>query len=268
MNHDTLSALILGVVEGLTEFLPVSSTGHLILVGDLLGFQSDLGKLFEVVIQLGAILAVLLVSIRRLLGVALGLASSAGARRFAIACIVAVIPAGILGFLLHDFIKNVLFSPWVVVVSLVIGGFVILAVERLAPAPRVGAIEEMSFMTALGIGLCQCLSLVPGVSRAGATILGGVALGVDRRVATEFSFYLAIPVMLGATLLDLIKNKSALDGNGMALIGIGFVTAFIVALVIVRGLIGFVGRHGFKPFAYYRIVIGLFWGALLFGRGG
>jgi undecaprenyl-diphosphatase len=263
-----ITALILGAVEGLTEFLPVSSTGHLILVGDLLGFQSDLGKLFEVVIQLGAILAVLLVSIRRLLNVVLGLGSNPGARRFAIACIVAVIPAGILGFLLHDFIKNVLFSPWVVVVSLVIGGFAMLAVERLAPKPRIEAIEDFSIMTALGIGLCQCLSLVPGVSRAGATILGGVALGVDRRVATEFSFYLAIPVMLGATLLDLVKNKAALDANGMTLIGIGFVTAFVVALIIVRGLINFVGRHGFKPFAYYRIVIGLFWGALLFGRGG
>jgi undecaprenyl-diphosphatase len=150
----------------------------------------------------------------------------------------------------------------------VIGGFAILAVEKLAPPPRIGAIEEMSVMTALGIGLCQCLSLVPGVSRAGATILGGVALGVDRKVATEFSFYLAIPVMLGATLLDLLKNKAALDGSGMTLIGIGFVTAFIVALVVVRWLIGFVGHHGFKVFAYYRIVIGLFWGALLFGRGG
>jgi len=268
MNHDTLSALILGAVEGLTEFLPVSSTGHLILVGDLLDFQSDLGKLFEVVIQLGAILAVLLVSIRRLLGVLFGLASSPGARRFAVACIVAIIPAGILGFLLHDFIKNVLFSPWVVVVSLVIGGFAILAVEKMAPQPRVKAIEDMSLMTAFGIGLCQCLSLVPGVSRAGATILGGVALGVERKVATEFSFYLAIPVMLGATLLDLKKNQAALDSHGWTLIGIGFVVAFIVALAVVRWLIGFVGRHGFTIFAYYRIVIGLFWGALLFGRGG
>lgn len=266
MNHDTLSALILGAVEGLTEFLPVSSTGHLILVGDLLGFQNDLGKLFEVVIQLGAILAVLLVSLHRLLGVLFSLGSSPGARRFAMACIVAVIPAGILGFLLHDFIKNVLFSPWVVVVALIVGGFAILGVERLAPRPRIEAIEEMSFMTALGIGLCQCLSLVPGVSRAGATILGGVALGVDRRVATEFSFYLAIPVMLGATLLDLFKNRASLDSQSITLIAIGFVTAFIVALFIVRGLIGFVGRHGFKPFAYYRIVIGLFWAAVLFGR--
>jgi undecaprenyl-diphosphatase len=268
MNHETLSALILGAVEGLTEFLPVSSTGHLILVGDLLNFQNDLGKLFEVVIQLGAILAVLLVSIRRLLGVLFSLGSSPGARRFAIACIIAIIPAGILGFLLHDFIKNVLFSPWVVVVSLVVGGFAILAVERLAPEPRIKAIEDFPYSTALGIGLCQCLSLVPGVSRAGATILGGVALGVDRRVATEFSFYLAIPVMLGATLLDLVKNKAGLDSHAMGIIAIGFVTAFIVALFIVRGLIAFVGKHGFKPFAYYRIVIGLFWGALLFGRGG
>ncbi|MET1026055.1 MAG: undecaprenyl-diphosphate phosphatase [Dongiaceae bacterium] len=268
MDNALLSALILGAVEGLTEFLPVSSTGHLILVGDLLNFQNDLGKLFEVVIQLGAILAVLLVSLRRLLGVLFGLGSDPGARRFAVCCILALIPAALLGFLLHDFIKDVLFSPWVVVVSLVVGGFAILAVERLAPEPRYEAIEEMPFGTALGIGICQCLSLIPGVSRAGATILGGVALGVDRRVATEFSFYLAIPVMLGATLLDLVKTKVVMDNHALTIIAVGFVTAFILALVIVRGLIAFVGRHGFKPFAYYRIIIGVLWAGLLFVRGG
>lgn len=267
MDNTLLSALILGAVEGLTEFIPVSSTGHLILVGDLLDFQDELGKLFEVVIQLGAILAVLVVSLRRLLGVLFGLGSDPGARRFALAVILAIIPAGILGFLLHDFIKDVLFSPWVVVVSLVVGGFAILGVERFAPQPRYETIERMPWTTALGIGLCQCLSLVPGVSRAGATILGGVALGVDRRVATEFSFYLAIPIMLGASLLDLLKSNVPLDAHAATIISIGFVTAFIVALVIVRGLIAFVGRHGFKPFAYYRIIIGLVWGALLAARG-
>jgi undecaprenyl-diphosphatase len=267
MEHTLLSALLLGAVEGLTEFLPVSSTGHLILVGDLIGFNGDFAKLFEVVIQLGAILAVVAISLRRLLGVAFGLASDPGARRFAIAVILALIPAVVLGFKLHDFIKEVLFSPWVVVTSLVIGGLAILAVERLAPQPRYTAIERMPFLTALGIGICQCLALVPGVSRAGATILGGVALGVDRRIATEFSFYLAIPVMLGATLLDLMKTQVVLDSQAWSVIGVGFITAFIVALVVVRWLIGFVGRHGFKPFAYYRILVGLAWGALLLGTG-
>jgi undecaprenyl-diphosphatase len=161
--------------------------------------------------------------------------------------------------LLHDFIKTVLFSPWVVVTTLIVGGIAILTFERLAPKPRYCKIEVMPISTALSIGLCQSIALIPGVSRAAATILGAEMLGVDRRIATEFSFYLAIPTMLGAAVFDLWKNRAALTGSGVDLIAIGFVTAFVVAIPVVRGLIGFVGRHGLVPFAWYRIVLGLGW---------
>jgi len=267
MNHDTLTALILGAIEGFTEFLPISSTGHLILAGDLLGFQSDLGKLFEIVIQLGAILAVVVLFFPRLWRVLVGLPRDRAARRFAYAVVLAFLPAAVLGALLHNFIKSVLFSPWVVVTTLVLGGIAILAIERLAPRPRHREIEAMPMTTALGIGLCQAVALIPGVSRAGATILGAELLGVDRRIATEFSFYLAIPTMLGATVFELWKSRSALAGGGTELIAIGFVTAFVVALPVVRGLIGFVGRHGLVPFAWYRIALGLAWAVWLFYRG-
>ncbi len=266
MSHDILSALILGALEGFTEFLPVSSTGHLILAGDLLGFQSELGKLFEIVIQLGAILAVVVCFFPRLWQVLVGLPGDPGARRFALAIILAFLPAAVLGALLHNFIKTVLFSPVVVVTTLVLGGIAILLIERLAPKPRYEAIETLPMTTALGIGFCQTVAMIPGVSRAGATILGAELLGVDRRVATEFSFYLAIPTMLGATVFDLWKTRGALTESGIGLIAIGFVTAFVVAIPVVRGLIGFVGRHGLTPFAWYRIALGLAWGAwLLYG---
>jgi len=180
--------------------------------------------------------------------------------------IIAFLPAAVLGAVFHKFIKEVLFSPWVVVTTLVLGGIAILAIERLAPKPRIGAIEALPLGTALGIGFCQALAMIPGVSRAGATILGAEMLGVDRRVATEFSFYLAIPTMLGATVFDLWKGRAELTTNGIGLIAIGFVTAFVVAIPVVRGLIGFVGRHGLTPFAWYRIVVGLGWAVWLFVR--
>src|SRR5262245_33609107 len=187
MNHDTLSAIILGALEGFTEFLPISSTGHLILAGDLLHFQSEVGKLFEIVIQLGAILAVVVFSIPRLWKVIVGLPSDPGSRRFAWAIVIAFLPAAVLGALLHDFIKTALFSPGVVVTTLVLGGIAILAIERLAPTPRYRGIEALPMWTALSIGFCQAVALIPGVSRAGATILGAEMLAVDRQVATEFS---------------------------------------------------------------------------------
>jgi len=267
MNYDTISALILGAVEGFTEFLPISSTGHLILVGELLGFQDNTGKVFEVVIQLGAILAVVVFSFARLWQVLVGLPSDPAARRFALAVILAFLPAAVLGAIFHDFIKEKLFSPWVVVVSLVVGGIAILLIERLAPRPRHRSIETLPMKTALAIGLCQAVAMIPGVSRAGATILGGELLGVDRRVATEFSFYLAIPTMLGATVLDLYKAREDLTTSGMGLIALGFITAFVVAIPVVKGLIGFVGRYGLTPFAWYRIVFGLAFGAWLLSRG-
>lgn len=266
MNHDILSALILGAVEGFTEFLPVSSTGHLILAGELLGFQDDLGKVFDVVIQLGAILAVVVFSFGRLWKVLVGLPTDIGARRFALAVIVAFLPAAVIGALLHDFIKERLFTPWVVVVSLIVGGILILVLERIAPRPRYRTVEGLPMTTALGIGFCQCLAMIPGVSRSGATILGGEMLGVDRRTATEFTFYLAIPTMLGATVLDLWKARHELTTDGLGIIALGFVTAFIVAIPVVRGLIGFVGRFGLAPFAWYRIAIGLVAGVWLLLR--
>jgi undecaprenyl-diphosphatase len=257
MNHDVISALILGAVEGFTEFLPVSSTGHLILAGELLGFQDDLGKVFDVVIQLGAILAVVVFSFGRLWNVLVGLPTDPGARRFALAVIIAFLPAAVIGALLHDFIKQVLFSPWVVVISFIVGGILILVLERIAPRPRYKSVEGLPMGTALGIGFCQCIAMIPGVSRSGATILGGEMLGVDRRTATEFTFYLAIPTMLGATVLDLWKARHELTTDGIGIIALGFITAFVVAIPVVRGLIGFVGRFGLTPFAWYRIAIGL-----------
>jgi undecaprenyl-diphosphatase len=264
MHHDTISALVLGAIEGFTEFLPISSTGHLILAGDLLNFKDSV---FDVVIQLGAILAVVVFNFGKLWQVLIGLPSDPAARRFALAVIVAFIPAAILGAIFHDFIKSVLFSPWVVCVSLVVGGVAILVIERMAPRPHYRSIESLPMRTALGIGFCQAVAMIPGVSRAGATILGGELLGVDRRVATEFSFFLAIPTMLGATVLDLFKARHELTSQGLGLIALGFITAFVVAIPVVKGLIGFVGRYGLTPFAWYRIIFGLAFGAWLLVYG-
>lgn len=257
MDQLLLLAAILGVVEGLTEFLPVSSTGHLVLLVDLLGFQGPPGKVFEVAIQLGAILAICWAYRAKLWAVVSGLPTRSDSRRFIAVIIAAFVPAAVIGYLLHDVIKSILFSPYVVSVSLIVGGFAILAVERNRPAPRVLLVEKIGMVTALKIGFCQSLAMVPGVSRAGATIMGAVLFRVDRAAATEFSFFLAIPTMLGATALDLYKNWSLLNLDDSLLIGTGFATAFLSALIVVRGLVSFVGQHGFVPFAWYRIVIGL-----------
>jgi len=265
--NDWISAIILGAIEGFTEFLPISSTGHLILAGELLGFQDTTGKVFEVVIQLGAILSVVVFSFGRLWKVLVGLPYDPGARRFALAVILAFLPSVVLGLIFHDFIKSVLFSPWVVCVTLVLGGIAILLIERMAPRPRYLSVEEIPMRTALGIGFCQALAMIPGVSRSGATILGGELLGVDRRIATEFTFYLAIPTMLGASVLDLYKARNDLTTDGLGLIAVGFVTAFVVAIPVVKGLIDFVGKYGLKPFAWYRILFGLGFGAWLLYAG-
>lgn len=251
-----LDAILLGLIEGLTEFLPVSSTGHLIIFDELLGFQGPPGKVFEVVIQLGAILAICTVYFARLWRVVTGLKDDPGARAFAIAVIVAFLPAMVLGAGLHGIIKSVLFNPTVVSVALIIGGIAILMVERLVPTPRYHQIERFPAPLALKIGLCQCLALVPGVSRSGATILGSLLMGVDRRTAAEFSFFLAIPTMAGATVYDLYKNWSGMSFDSGALIAVGFVTAFIAAALVVKTLVDFVGRYGFAPFGWYRIAIG------------
>ncbi|CAK0775256.1 Undecaprenyl-diphosphatase 1 [uncultured Gammaproteobacteria bacterium] len=260
-------ALFLGVLEGLTEFIPVSSTGHLILLVDLLGFKGPPGKVFEVVIQLGAVLAVCVAYFRRLLGVAVGLPFDYRARRFAVAVVVAFLPAAVAGVLLHGIIKSVLFKPVVVCLALIVGGIIILVIERYLPTPRYHEIERFTPLLALKIGAFQCLAMVPGVSRSGATIIGALLMKVDRRTAAEFSFFLAIPTMLGATVYDLYKNWSLMTSDGAMVIAVGFVAAFISALLVVRSLVEFVSRFGFAPFGLYRIVVGFGMLLTLYLRG-
>jgi undecaprenyl-diphosphatase len=250
------SAVLLGIVEGLTEFLPISSTGHLILADRLLGLEGPESKLFDIVIQLGAILAVCWVYRERLFQAVIGLGSEPPSQRFVANIVIAFLPAAIAGVLLYRFIKEVLFSPWVVAVSLIVGGFLILLIERIRPRPRVHEVESMSLATALGIGCCQILAMIPGVSRAGATIMGALMLRVDRPAATEFSFFLAIPTMLGAAVYDLYKNRAILSFDNGLVIAVGFVVAFLAALFVVRRLVDFVSRPGFGVFAWYRIVVG------------
>ncbi len=260
-------AALLGIVEGLTEFLPVSSTGHLLLGDEILGFEGPPGRTFEVVIQLGAILAILWVYRAKLFGVATGLFSNAADRRFAANVTLAFLPALVLGATLHGFIKSVLFNPWVVSVALVVGGFAILWIERNLPTAKTHDIDAMTPLTALKVGACQVVAMIPGVSRSGATIMGALLMGVDRKTATEFSFFLAIPTMLGATVYDLYKNRALLGDGDYAVIAVGFVAAFLAALLVVRTLVGFVARHGFVPFAWYRIAVGtLALGLLAFAR--
>ncbi len=257
MSDTPLTALALGLVEGVTEFLPVSSTGHLIVIGDLLGFSGNFSKLFDVVIQLGAILAVCWLYRAKLWHTAVTLGGDRASQRFTLNVLLAFLPAVVIGFAAHDFIKRVLFSPLVVAWAFILGGVAILLVERYRPAATADSIESMPAPTALKIGLFQCLAMIPGTSRSGATIVGALLLGVTREAATEFSFFLAIPTMAGATALDLWKARHEAFGAEWTMIAIGFVVAFLSALLVVRGLVGFVSRHGFAPFAWYRIVAGV-----------
>jgi undecaprenyl-diphosphatase len=251
-----LDAVILGFVEGATEFLPISSTGHLIIAGELLGFTGEVANTFDVVIQLGAILAVCWHFRRKLFDVATGWPATTAARSFVANLLIAVAPALIVGFFAHDFIKRVLFSPLVVAIVLIIGGIVILIVERLPLKPRVFDCDELRPGDALKIGLVQVLSMVPGTSRAGATIIGGMLFGLSRRAATEFSFFLAIPTMFAATGYDLLQSWSFLEAQHLPIFSIGFVTAFVAALLAVNGLLRFIRQHDFRAFAWYRIVFG------------
>jgi undecaprenyl-diphosphatase len=264
-------ALILGIVEGLTEFLPVSSTGHLIVVGSLLNFTDEHAKTFDVVIQLGAILAVCWEFRHRIGTVLVGLPSQPGARRFAFNVIVATIPAIVLGLLFERAIKAALFSPVPVAFALVAGGVVILWAEarqraRGALAPRVQSIDDLSALDALKVGLAQCFALIPGMSRSGSTIIGGMLFGLDRRVATEFSFFLAIPIIFGATGYELYKNWHLLSADALGSFTLGFVAAFVSAFACVRWLLRYIAAHDFTPFAWYRIGFGLL--ILLVGYSG
>ncbi len=254
-----LTAILLGIVEGLTEFLPVSSTGHLILAAELLGYRAEDWATFNVIIQLGAILAVIVLYWRTFWTVATGLfARTAGAWRFAINLAVAFLPSAVLGLLLIDNIEALLGNAIVVAVALIVGGIAILVIERLVkPATIEPGVAAIPLKRALGIGFIQCLSMVPGVSRSGATIMGALALGVERRTAAEFSF-LAVPTMIGATTLQVAKHHAEIAASGVdwGLIAIGFVVSFVVAIFVIRWFVGIVGRHGFAPFAWYRIVAG------------
>lgn len=258
MDWTTLiEACFLGILEGLTEFIPVSSTGHLILMIDLLNFNAPPGKLFEIVIQLGSILAVCWLYRKKLIDTALSLPHNKESRHFALTIALAFLPSMIIGALAHDFIKTALFNPWVVSVSLIVGGIAILLIERMSITPQLHTVEDVSLKTALGIGFFQTIAMIPGVSRSGATIMGSLLLKLDRKAATEFSFFLAIPTMAAATCYDILKNFHSLTTNNMSVIAIGFISAFISALFVVKSVISFVSHHGFKPFAIYRIIIGM-----------
>lgn len=252
---DYLHAAILGIVEGITEFLPISSTGHLIVVVDLLGFNAPEGKVFEVVIQLGAILAVCWYYRQRLTDTLLNFFSSAEKRRFAWLIAVAFLPTLTVGLFAHSFVKS-LFSTNIVAYTLLLGGFAILVVEHIKPQPRYEDVDRFPYRLAFAIGCCQMLAMVPGVSRSGATIMGALMLGATRKSAAEFSFFLAIPTMFGATFYDLYKNRDTLNADDMSLIGVGFIMAFISGLMAVRWLLKFLENHDFKGFAYYRILVG------------
>ncbi len=251
-----IKAIVLGIIEGLTEFLPVSSTGHLIVAQDLLGFAGERAKVFAVFIQLGAILAVCWEYRARFLKVASGLGSDPAARRFAINLLVAFAPAVVLGVAFHKTIKTYLFSPVTVAGALVAGALVILWVERRDHRGRIASVDDMTWKDALKVGLAQTVAMFPGVSRSGATIVGGMLFGLTREAATLFSFFLAVPTMLAAVTYDTYKSWSLLSVADLELFAAGFVTAFVTALLTVRALLAYVSRHNFRPFAWYRLFFG------------
>ncbi|NOT10878.1 MAG: undecaprenyl-diphosphate phosphatase [Methylococcaceae bacterium] len=250
-------AFILGIVEGLTEFLPVSSTGHLILVGQLLGFNDDKGKVFEIAIQFAAILAVVWEYRARLGHALVSMTSEPASQRLAINLIVSFLPAAILGFLFLKQIKAYLFNPFVVAAAFIIGGLLILWVERRQHEVRAESIDDMTWQDALKVGFAQALAMIPGTSRSGATIIGGLFFGLSRRAATEFSFFLAIPTMFVATLYDVYKHRDLFSAADLGLFVVGGTVSFISAFIAVRGLIRFISRHDFTVFAWYRIIFGL-----------
>jgi undecaprenyl-diphosphatase len=250
-------AAVLGLVEGATEFIPVSSTGHLIVVSHWLNLLDERAKTFDIFIQLGAILAIVWLYRVRLWQVVRSASTDTRSRRFLGNVLIAFLPAAVVGFLAHDWIKEQLFRPVVVAAALVLGGIIILLIERWSPRSRISDVDGVRPPTALGIGLAQVLSLIPGTSRSGATILGGYALGLTRLAATEFSFFLAIPVMLAATLFDLLKSWSTLGPADIPMFLVGFVVSFVAAVIVVRGFLKYVSTHSFRAFAWYRIGFGV-----------
>ena len=260
---DWIAAIILGLVEGLTEFIPVSSTGHLLLTQKLLGLTDPRWASFVVLIQLGAILAVVALYFARLWKVLIGLPTDPKARHFAISVLIAFLPSVLVGLLLYDFITEVLFDVegstaiTVICVSLIVGGFGLLALERFAPQPTEADAMSLSWKRSLGVGLFQCLSVIPGVSRSGATIAGGLCLGLDKRAAAEFSFFLAIPTMVAASSWDIIQSGASINADFAWIIALGFLVSFVSGWIVVKAMVDFVARHGFAPFAWWRIAVGL-----------
>jgi undecaprenyl-diphosphatase len=253
-----LKAAIMGVVEGVTEFLPISSTGHLILAGALLGFDDAKAKVFDIAIQTGAVLAVVIVYWQKIRGTVVALPSEAHARRFALNVFIAFVPAVVVGLLLGRAIKEHLFTPTVVAVTLVLGGFIILWAERRQQkSVRVESVDEMTWNDALKVGLVQCVAMIPGTSRSGATIIGGMLLGLSRRAATDFSFYLAIPTLMGAGFYSLYKERALLSTADLPMFAVGLLFSFVSAWVCVRWLLRYIASHSFTPFAWYRIGFGL-----------
>ena len=252
-----LKALILGVVEGITEFLPVSSTGHLILAGDLLDFNDERGKLFEIVIQSGAILAICWEYRAKIAEVVLGLPREIAAQRFVLNLAIAFMPLAVLGLLFGKAIKTYMFNAPTVAATFIIGGFIILWAERREHRIRVESVDELSALDALKLGLAQALALIPGTSRSGATIVGGLCFGLSRRAATEFSFFLAIPTLILATLYQLYKERALLSFDDIGMWVAGFISAFVSAFLCVRWLLRFISSHDFTPFAWYRIAFGI-----------
>jgi undecaprenyl-diphosphatase len=252
----TWQSVLLGIIEGLTEFIPVSSTAHLLLMEHFLGIAPE-KRVFEILIQLGAVLALLTVYSARLWRLLVDLPRDAAARRFVAAIVLAFLPAAVIGVLAHRIIKEVLFeTPMLICLMLIGGGIILLAVDRMALRPTITAADTVKPLTALQIGTFQCLAMIPGVSRSGATIVGGMLLGLSKRAAAEFSFFLAMPTMAGAFAYDLYKNYADLDAAAFQSIAIGFVAAFVAGVVVVRYLLEFVSRYGFAPFAWWRIIIG------------
>ncbi|HEV7415667.1 undecaprenyl-diphosphate phosphatase [Tianweitania sediminis] len=255
-DQSIVEALLLGALEGLTEFIPVSSTGHLLLAGHFLGFEST-GKAFEVLIQLGAILAILTVYASRLWEIAVALPRSRPVQHFVLGILVAFLPAAIIGALAHDFIKTVLFeSPMTICIALILGGLVLLWVDRRAEQPRYHDLIDYPLSLCLKIGFFQCLAMIPGTSRSGATIVGALLMGASKRSAAEFSFFLAMPTMAGAFTLDLLKNWDVLTAADLPIIGAGFITAFIVGVFVVRSLLDFVSKRGYALFGWWRLAVG------------
>ena len=256
-----IKAAIMGIVEGLTEFLPISSTGHLILAGALLGFDDDKAKVFDIAIQTGAILAVIIVYWQKIRDTVLALPTQKQAQRLALNVLIAFLPAVVMGLLFGKAIKAHLFTPVVVATTFIIGGFIILWAEKrqanVATAARIQDADDMTFMDAVKVGLVQCLAMIPGTSRSGATIIGGMLLGLSRKAATDFSFYLAIPTLIGAGAYSLIKERALLSMADAPLFGVGLLFSFISAWLCIRWLLKFIATHSFVGFAYYRIAFGL-----------